>query len=167
MAIIVENGTGLSNAQAYCDYNYFHAYVTERGIVHSHSQAQIEAALVVAAKDWIDGQHEFAGEKLVSTQALQFPRTFDDDLDSFPDAVKLANAKAAWLHLQGALLVDTTAISTSGAIASESSKLGPLGESMEYVAGTQPIYSRILPKDLTNLLKPYLSSGGMALVKRW
>lgn len=169
MAIVTEDGTGLSNAQAYCDYAYFQAYVTERGITHSHSQAQIEAALVIAAKDWIDGQHTFIGEKLVSTQALQFPRLFSDTTtypDAFPADIKLANAKAAWLQLQGLLLVDQSALSLSGAVTSESKAVGPLSKSVTYESGTSQMYARVLPKDLTNLLKPYLLSGGQMRVVR-
>ncbi len=169
MAIVVENGTGLSNAQAYCDYNYFHAYVTERGITHSHSQATIEAALVVAAKDWIDGYHSFIGEKLVSTQALQFPRLFEDAVtypDSFPAEIKLANAKAAWLQLQGLLLVDQSTLSLSGAVTAESKSVGALSKSVSYESGTAQTYARVLPKDLTNLLKPYLFSFGQMRVVR-
>lgn len=168
MAIVTEDGTGLSNAQTYCDYPYFQAFMAERGLTFTQTQVQVEAALVVAAKDWIDGEHDFAGEKLVSSQALQFPRVFDDaTLDQFPEAIKQANAHAAHLHLRSGLLVDTTAISTSGAIASESKSTGPLSKSVEYVSGTQQIYSRVLPKRQIKLLKPYLFSGGMTLVKRW
>lgn len=168
MAIVVETGAGLSNAQCYCDVAYLDAYLTERGLAHGHNTADKEAALVIAAKDWIDGEHDFAGEKLVSSQALQFPRVFDDaTLDQFPEAIKQANAHAAHLHLHSSLLVDTTAISTSGAVASESKSVGSPPKSVEYVSGTQQIYSRVLPKNLTNLLKPYLFSGGMTLVKRW
>ena len=162
MAIVVETGAGLSNAQAYCDYNYLHAYLTERGITHSHSQPSMEAALVVAAKDWIDGQHEIADEKLVSTQALKFPtKKF-----GLPDDIKLANAKAAWLQLQGLLLVDQSTLSLSGAVASESKAVGPLSKSVSYESGTAQVYARVLPKDLTNLLKPYLFSGGQMRVVR-
>lgn len=169
MAIVVETGAGLSNAQAYCDYNYLHAYLTERGITHSHSQASMEAALVIAAKDWIDGYHTFIGEKLVSTQALQFPRSFSDTEtypDPFPADIPLANAKAAWMQLQGLLLVDQSTLSLSGAIIGESSSVGPLSESIQYDRGTSQMYARVLPKDLTNLLKPYLFSGGQMRVVR-
>lgn len=169
MAIVVETGAGLSNAQAYCDYNYFHAYVTERGITHSHSQAQIEAALVIAAKDWIDGYHTFIGEKLESTQALQFPRLFDDTEtypDPFPADIPLANAKAAWLQLQGLLLVDQSTLSLSGAVTSESKSVASLSKSVTYESGTAQMYGRVLPKDLTNLLKTYLFSGGQMRVMR-
>lgn len=169
MAIVVETGAGLSSAQAYCDYAYFQAFMAERGLTFTQTQAQVEAALVIAAKDWIDGQHTFIGEKLVSTQALQFPRLFSDTAtypDAFPADIKLANAKAAWLQLQGLLLVDQSTLSLSGAVTSESKAVGPLSKSVTYESGTAQMYARVLPKDLTNLLKPYLFSGGQMRVVR-
>ena len=163
MAIVVEDGTGLSNAQCYCDVAYLDAYLTERNIAHGHSTADKEAALVIAAKDWIDGFHAFRGEKLVETQALSFPT----DEDGFPEAIKLANAKAAHLHLHSLLLVDQSLISTSGIVESESKGLGPLSKSVTYKSGSAQVYGRILPKDLTNLLVPYLDASGlMGTVRR-
>ena len=163
MAIVAEDGTGLSNAQCYCDVAYLDAYLTERGLDHGHNTADKEAALVIAAKDWIDGEHAFANEKLTDNQALQFPRTGC----GFPDAIKQANALAAHLHLHSSLLVDTTAISTSGTVESESKAVGSLSKSVTYKSGSAQIYSRILPKNLTNLLKPYLlNSGGLGVAYR-
>lgn len=169
MAIVVETGTGLSNAQSYCDYAYFQAYMSERGLTFTQTQAQVEAALVIAAKDWIDGYHTFIGEKLVSTQALQFPRMFSDTTtypDPFPADIPLTNAKAAWMHLQGLLLVDQSTLSLSGAVTSESKSVASLSKSVTYESGTAQMYARVLPKDLTNLLKPYLFSGGQMRVMR-
>jgi len=153
MSIIVENGTGLSNAQCYCTYAEYLAAVTELGLSHTQTEAQTEPAIVSAAKRWIDGQHDFAGEKLVSTQALKFPRDRDIGL---PAEIVRANALAAWYHLQGALLVDTTAIPTSGDVVSIRKKLDVLETDTQYQSGTAQFYARILPADLENLLTPYL-----------
>lgn len=156
MAIVVETGEGLPNAQAYVDAAYLDAWMAERGYVTTATLEAKEAALVVSAKDWIDGQHEFANEKLTTTQALEFPRT----VFGFPEDIKKANAQAAYLQLNGALLVDTGSISTSGVVESESKSVGPLSKSVKYKSGTAQMYGRILPKQLTNLLKPYLANGG-------
>lgn len=163
MAIIVENGTGLSNAQCYCSYAQYHAVVTELGLVHSHSEEQTEPAIVSAAKRWIDGQHDFAGSKLVSTQAMKFPT----DRDGLPPDIVRANALAAWYHLQGALLVDTTSIPTTGEAISIRKKLDVLETETQYQPGSAQFYSRILPADLENLLAPYLKqSTGFGRVVR-
>jgi hypothetical protein len=155
MAIIVEDGTGLADAQCYCSLEYLDAYLEERGLEHDHSDADKERALVIAAKDWIDGYHTFNSEKLVSTQALKFP-TEDDGL---PADILLANAKAAHLYLHDLLLVDLSLVSTSGEVESESKSIGTLSKSTSYRAGTAQRYSRVLPRDLTNLLQPYLYAG--------
>lgn len=153
MAIVIEDGTGLSNAQSYCDYAFYHAFVTEMGLQHSHSEEQTEPALVTASKRWIDWQHEFTGDKLVETQALEFPR--DNDI-GLPLKIKQAAAYGAWLHLRGALLVDTTAIPTVGDVTMIRKKLDVLETETQYAEGSAQYYSRILPADLENLLTPYL-----------
>jgi len=155
--IIVEDGTGLSDAQCYCSVAYLDAYLAERGLAHGHSTNDKEYALVIAAKDWLDGQNTYKYEKLTETQSLQFPRTEV----GFPDAIKLANAKAAHLHLHSSLLVDTTAIVVAGVVESESKQVGTLSKSITYKSGSAQIYGRILPADLTNLLRPYLSTNGI------
>lgn len=164
MAIIVESGTGLSNAQCYCTYAQYLAAVTELGLAHTQTEAQTEPALVSAAKRWIDGQHEFVGAKLVPTQALKFPR--DGDIGLPTDIVR-ANALAAWYHLQGALLVNTVAIPAGGDVVSIRKKLDVLETETQYQPGTAQFYSRILPADLENLITPYLKqSTGFGRVLR-
>lgn len=163
VSIIVENGTGLSNSQCYCTYVQYHAVVTELGLQHSHSEEQAEPAIVSAAKRWIDGQHEFAGNKLVSTQAMQFPR----NSSGVPADIVRANALAAWYHLNNALLVNTVAIPTNGEVLSVRKKLDVLETETTYAEGSSQYYSRILPADLENLLKPYLKqSTGFGRVVR-
>ena len=163
MAIVVEDGTGLSNAQTYIDTTYLAAYALERAIdVSGHDSTAQEAAIVVSAKDWIDGEHTFSGEKYVETQSMEFPR----DADGVPAKIKQANASAAILQLQGLLLVDVSTVSLGGQVVSESSGLASLSESTTYKEGTAQVYSRVLPKSLKNLLQPFLS-GAAGSLKRW
>lgn len=164
MAVIVEDGTGLSNSQCYCSVDYLDAYLAERGLEHGHGTSEKEDALVIAAKDWIDGEHDFAGDKLLTTQALKFPRT---DWDGVPEDIMKANAIAAHMHMHGQLLVDLSTISVNGQISSESKAVGPLSKSVSYESGSAQVYSRIIPRQLNNLLKPYLAnSGGLGMVYR-
>lgn len=164
MALVVEDGSGLSAAQAYESASSLTAYLAERGYTDTYTDAQKEQALLISAQDWIDGQHNYANEKLVSTQALKFPR--DNDV-GLPDDIKKANLKAAYLQLQSLLLVDLSTVSTSGAIESESKSVGPLSKSTTYTEGSAQIYGRVLPADLENLLKPYLlNSGGFGRTYR-
>lgn len=165
MAIIVEDGTGLADAQAYIDEAYFTAYLTERNILDpSWTNVKIEGAIVAAAQDWIDGEHDFAGDQLTETQALKFPR---DEWAGVPEDIKKANAQAAHLQIKGLLLVDPSAFSVFGQVTSESKSVDTLSKSTSYESGTSQAYGRIIPKQLNNLLKPYLAiSGGLGMVYR-
>lgn len=163
--LIIEDGTGLPDAQAYSDAAALQAYAALRGIdISAYDEPKQEAALVVGAQDWIDGEHQYRGEKLVEDQALSFPT----DEDGLPDSIPLANIKAAILHLQGLLLVDLSKVSTSGQVTSEAKSVGSLSKSIAYKEGTAQVYSRVLPKSLINLLQPYFKfSGGFGSLKRW
>jgi hypothetical protein len=159
MAIVVEDGTGLSNAQAYASAADLQAYCAERALsLADYNEAAQEAALVISAKDWIDGYHEFVYNKLDEDQALDFPR--DNDI-GLPDEIVLANIKAAYLQLQGLLLVNLSGLSVAGTVESESKAVGSLSKSVKYKNGSAQVYGRILPADLTNLLRPYLSNSGL------
>ena len=164
MTIIVEEGSGVTGAQCYNTVAALDAYIDERGYTNTYTTEQKESALVISAKDWIDGRHTFAEDRLTDTQGLEFPR---DNEVGLPDDIKLANLKAAYLQLQGLLLVDLATLNTSGTVESESKSVGTLSKSTKYVDGSAQIYGRILPADLTTLLKPYLlNSGGFGRTYR-
>ena len=162
MPFVVENGTGITGANSYATVAELDAYAEFRYDMTGKSTQDKQSALVVASSDWLDGQHTFNGEKLVSTQGLDFPTVGD----GLPDAIKEAALKAALLQIQGLLMVDLTSISTTGEVTSESKSVGPLSKSVTYKSGSSQRYSRILPTDLTNLLKPYLAQGKGQLVYR-
>jgi hypothetical protein len=163
MAIVVEDGTGLSNADCYASVASMDAYLAKRNIVLTNTEAEKEAALVVSAQDWIDGQHSFSHERLTEDQALEFPR---DNEIGLPEAIVTANIKAAHMQIQGLLMVDYSTLNKQGVIASESKSVGPLDKSTTYESGTAQYFSRLLPVDLTNLLLPYLSAGGFGRIYR-
>ncbi len=153
MALTPENGTGLANANTYADYAYFVAFCAQFGLAGTYTEEQAEPALTTSSIRWIDWQHEFAGEKLTETQALEFPR--DNDI-GLPLKIKQAAADGAWLHLNNALLVNTATLSTTGEVISERKKLDVLETEKTYAEGSAQTYSRVLPADLENLLRPYL-----------
>lgn len=160
MGITVEDGTGVTGANSYASVAELDAYAVHRLNLTGYNTAAKEAALVVASADWLDGQHTFKGESLTDTQGLFFPvKALDEDEEEFPAAIKTAALKAALLQLQGLLLVDLTGISVTGAIESESKSVGTLSKSVAYQEGSAQRYGRILPSDLTNLLRPYLLGG--------
>jgi len=153
MALIEEDGTGLADANTYADYVFFTEFCALFGLAGTYTEEQAEPALTTSSIRWIDWQHEFSGDKLADTQALEFPR--DNDI-GLPVKIKQAAAYGAWLHLNNALLVNTTALSTTGDIISQRKKLDVLETEVTYAEGSAQTYSRVLPADLENLLSPYL-----------
>lgn len=153
MAIVVEDGTGLSNAQAYASLSELNSYLLERNKTTVWSDTEKEAALVISAKDWIDGEHEFSGSPLNSDQSLKFPR---DIWDGVPKDIVKANVKAAFLQLNSVLLPDPTQTSINGDIVSVRKKLDVLESEIVYAEGTSKRYSMDIPSGLQLLIKPYL-----------
>ena len=150
MALVVEDGTGKSDADAYVSQADADTY-------HSDRNNTAWASLTSAAKDaairyatvTLDGLYEWSGELTSTTQALDWPRsgaeddegrTFDDD--EIPDAIPDATCELA-------LLSSSTALNSSydrgGAVKSE--RVGPLA--IEYFNGAAiepylPILDRII-----------------------
>jgi len=91
--LIVENGTGLSNADSYIDVDYADAYFLKRGITQWASLTNKES-LIIRAMDYIENNYSYKGTKLVSTQALQFPRLIDGEI-VYPIALKNAVCELA------------------------------------------------------------------------
>ena len=109
MALIVEDGTGLSNAESYASVSFVTQYATDRGLVWSTAvEADNEAALRRATV-WLDARYRnrFVGYKINRRdQALEWPRhdAYDRNGDyisylTVPVEVAKANAEAAILEL--------------------------------------------------------------------
>lgn len=78
--IIVEDGTGLANANAYATVEAVKQYADERGITLPTDDDAI-ARLIIRSTDYVDSfECSFCGERLVPTQALAFPRTEPDGM---------------------------------------------------------------------------------------
>lgn len=155
MAFVVEDSSGVTGANSYVSVAELAAYAEFRLVLTGYTEAQQQAALVIASSDWVDGYHSFRSEPLTETQGLFFPTV----QDGLPEAVKEAAMKAALLQLQGLLLVNLSSVSVSGEVESTAKSVGPLSTSTTYRSGTSQRYSRLLPKDLTSLLNPYLLAG--------
>lgn len=73
MALIIEDGSGVANANSYVTTAEWDTWATARGIAHSHSASKIEE-LILTAMDYIEAQN-FLGRKATDAQSLQWPRT--------------------------------------------------------------------------------------------
>ena len=164
MALIIEDGTGITNANAYIDVAFLDAWALARNYdLSAYDATKKEAAIQIASQDWVDLFHTFKGAALTTTQGLKMP-TVDN---SYTDKWRYVVAMAAWLQLRGLLIVDEAGLATTGTIESESSRLGPLSESITYARGTAQTYRRLTPA-LDAAIKPYLSLiGGFGSFRSW
>lgn len=85
MALLVEDGTGVPNANTYGTIAGARSYASDRGITLSADDDVVSSQLILAM-DYLEGQ-DYVGRPVSFTQALSWPRTqvqFDPD-NPFPD----------------------------------------------------------------------------------
>jgi len=101
MTIIVEDGSGMANAESYLSVSDFKAYCDNRGMSYaSQTDAVIEQKLRIAT-GYIDTVKRYKGQRLLSAQSLEFPRASLTDwggiaVEGVPGRVKQACAELAY-----------------------------------------------------------------------
>lgn len=73
MALVIEDGTGKTNAQSYASASTLTAYATARAITLTAATDAAKEALLIQGMDYIEAQN-FKGYKYTDDQALQWPR---------------------------------------------------------------------------------------------
>lgn len=117
MSLIVEDGTGLANAESYATVAEFKAYASKVGYdLTGKTDTQIEQALRRATA-WIDARYGplFQGQWSTAAQRLEWPRAGavyrcnEIASDEIPEKLKDALCEATWRELsdQGSLSPDT------------------------------------------------------------
>lgn len=105
MALVIEDGSGVSGANSYITANEWDAWATARGISHSHSTTAIEH-FILRAMDYFETLN-FLGRKATDSQPLQWPRvevvidTYSIDSDEIPLEVKKAVYELVKLESDG------------------------------------------------------------------
>lgn len=102
MALIIENGTQVLNAEAYVAAADVTGYATKRGLsLSSVADASVEA-LIVRAMDFLESlESRFQGSRVSSTQVLSWPRLnvqlngFDFSSSAVPQILKNALCQLA------------------------------------------------------------------------
>lgn len=164
MALIVEDGTGITGANALISVAEFDAFAADRGIPnYTYLASDKESAIVVATVDFINTDFKFIGEPLKTIQGLQIPTQHV----GVEQNIKLACYHAALLHLKNRLFVDPLDFEVSGQIVAERSKLDVLEEEKTYKPGSN--YTNKYPTpQIDKLLQPYTTNyGGLGSMKRW
>jgi len=164
MALIVEDGTGKSNAETYISVADADTYHTAYGNPTAWSAATTgakETALREAAR-YLDAKYRLSwkGTRSVQSQALAWPRLDVTDFDgydlagnSLPQKLKDATSVMA-LHSIAEDIYPN--VDGSGDIAEEAVRVGPISETIKYVGGKIQLKTYTL---VENLLSDLISAG--------
>lgn len=101
MPLIIENGSGMADAESYIDLDYLIDYANKRGL----SVVDMTESNIVKGQDYFETSYKFKGTKLKDTQALEFPRLISGEV-IYPVRVKSAICELA-LKSVNVLLEDT------------------------------------------------------------
>jgi hypothetical protein len=154
MALIVEDGSGKTDADAYIAVADVETYLADHGNASAEwtaaSTAEKESA-VRRATQFLDAVYgpRFSGVKKVDNQRLQWPRAYALDMtgesidsDSLPRAIIEACAELTNRQVASPLFPDRD---TEGEIGREKVKVGPIEVDTTYVgsAGDMPGYGYV------------------------
>jgi hypothetical protein len=163
IVLIAEDGTGLVNANCYCDLSFLESYAELIGETLTQTDEQKKAAIYIGANKFIDRMHDFKGVPVSDSQSMKLYT----DLVTYADASKdlmQANAEAAILHLKGYLFVDATAQNANGDILSLKNKLDVMEDETTFSDGSR-IRTKYDTSTIDALLSKYISvgSGGVSM----
>ncbi|MDV6347474.1 DnaT-like ssDNA-binding protein [Nitrosomonas sp. Is35] len=143
MAIVVEDGTGKSNAQSYLSLADVDSYFAARGIAAWTGANSAKEAALIAATEYIDirwGDLLKGSLEFPDTQALLFPRLniYDNEdraLTGIPQRLERATAEYALISLSQSLMPNPTIESSGKIVTEESEETGPIKETKKYQSG--------------------------------
>lgn len=154
MTLIVEDGTGLNNANSYIDADFCKEYLATRGVEIDDLDNNLYH--LVNATYYLDFNYNFKGERLKITQALAFPRIIDNENVGVPLSIKQATAILAFYSSTGKIGLKTEAKSSQGAVKKE--QVGSIV--MEYYDNASQSSLEMKEQgfsDIDYLLKPFLA----------
>lgn len=181
MAFVVEDGTGVANANAYILVAYYRAYWLDRGKDLTAQTDQQVQGYIVRATDYVErrfGQN-YLGSRKTLTQALGMPREgiVLDGVEISPDAVpamfQMGIAEYAYRASKYADLAPDSpvpfareaegggTVPSGGAVIAESKKVGPIEKSVEYADPTAASNSWAIPAypAADALIEPFVAGG--------
>jgi len=128
MPLIIEDGTGVVDANSYVSTEEYKTYAIARGIAVP-SDDEIDAALI-KAMDYLEIKPCFAGYKIDDEQSLAFPR---DAFTGIPKNLKIAQIRLAIAVIEGIELLPNISGNSIDYVIRE--KVGPI--ETEYASGSQ------------------------------
>lgn len=170
MALIVEDGTGLSEAESYVTVNQFTAFCRKRGYnTDAYDLDVMEVALRQAA-DYINTIFRYKGFRIRGDQAMEFPRNSLYDwsgliVTGVPMRVKNAQCELAFKALTQPLYQDQA---RGGKVVSES--VGPISTTYAEDAPTGTVWQQAwnflqpFVRDPKHIYGPFFGNTGTAQV---
>ena len=112
MAFIVEDGTGIEDANAYVDSEHVSDYLMgERLAKFEELDDDEQEAAIIAGSQFVDISYEWVGNRQSLEQGLNWPRTEAEFqgfvIEGVPTAVKKATCEAVYLFISGENLFST------------------------------------------------------------
>lgn len=171
MALIVEDGTGLSNSESFASLDQFLAYHGNRGNDLSATNLRIEQALRQAT-DYMEARWglKWTGARLSDTQALSWPRTgayYPDGRQAtgVPQEIYRACLEYALRAITEPLAPDPTYGDVQAPVIEREERVGPIMEKTVYGSGGAQITFRKYPV-VDQMIKPLLTGGGGGYLTR-
>jgi len=174
MAFIVEDGTGVPNANAYIDVPFFTEYFETRGVVFTEDEETIKT-WIVQGTDYIEQVFgwRLIGTKMTTEQGLHFPAKFaytrsgvllDDNI--VPALLMRACAEYARRARTGPLIPDPLTDATGYIVVTTRKKIGPIEKEFQVMGSSGPMLIRSYPQAdslMTDLLN--YAGGGTRVIR--
>lgn len=163
ITIIVEDGSGVADANAYVSVANVRAYAANRGVTLPSSDDEV-AAWLIKATDYLEAMAgEYVGQKTDAAYSLEWPRNYVTincvDLASNAIPKQLINAQCALVLVQNEGLVLQPNIKAADYVIEET--VGPITTKYADPANTVGIAGAFTAVDA--LLAPLLRKQGIAL----
>lgn len=143
MALVIETGAGLSDADSWVEVAAFKTWCASRGYdVTAKSTPELEIALRIGA-DYVNTKWRYKGERLLAAQIMEFPRNNLVDhsgltITGVPQRVKNAQMEAAFRSFSTSLYEVSD---RGGMIKSES--VGPLSQTFMDGAPAEKLFQQL------------------------
>lgn len=174
MTFIVEDGTGVADANSYTDVAFADAYFTDRAnTTWSTATTSDKEIALIKATDYMElrFRDRWKGNLAPEATTLSFPRQYfydrkgqqiDFTADGIPIDIQKATAEYALRALSSSLLPDPTVSESGQAIKRTFDKVGPIETEIEYEGGaSRPDLIRPYPTADRLLLFWIAGTGGV------
>ncbi len=160
MALVVEDGTGKTDAESYISVADSNTYHTAHGHTAWTGSETVKEQALRAATQYLDAtfQLQWKGRSVTKEQALDWPRsgaTLQDgwniDSDEIPASLQHATTELALHALTEELIPD---IDDPGVITSHAVKVGPISEQFDYNSRSQEKFFRLASNLIRDLIEP-------------